>query len=114
MPRRTVKVCAQPGCPNLTPCELHAPQPWAGSRHKERTSSGWQQQRDARKILTKYRGICHVCGHPGATDVDHVIPVAEGGPDTLANKRPIHPTPCHRDKTLAEAQRARDRSRRVG
>ena len=37
----------------------------------------------------------------------HVIPLAEGGADTLDNLRPIHARPCHQRKTQAEAQRAR-------
>ncbi len=51
-------------------------------------------------------GICHVCRHPGATQVDHVVPVAQLGPDTPANKAPIH-VDCHNAKTQAEAAEAR-------
>lgn len=62
--------------------------------------------------MARYRGICHVCGKPGADQVDDVIPLAEGGPPTEANKRPIHAEPCHRLKTAAEAARARNRRNR--
>ena len=51
-------------------------------------------------------GACHWCGHKGATEVDHVVPLAEGGPDTEQNLAPIH-ADCHREKTAAEARRAR-------
>ncbi len=51
--------------------------------------------------------VCHVCGLPAADEVDHVIPLAEGGADDASNLRPIHALPCHRDKTQAEAQRMR-------
>lgn len=113
---RTPKVCSTPGCPNLTDgdprCATHTPQPWAGSTRRERVgTSGWQQQRDARRIMIRHRGICHVCGHPGADQVDHVIALAAGGTDTDTNKRPIHANPCHREKTEREAAAAR---RRVG
>lgn len=112
MPRPTVTVCRQPGCPELRPCPTpgHEPEPWAGSRRKERrASSGWQEQRDAKRILKRHNGICHVCGLQGADRVDHVIPLAEGGQDVDANKRPIHNEPCHRRKTADEAARGRGR-----
>lgn len=57
--------------------------------------------------MRKHGGICHVCGEAGANQVDHVIPLAQGGQDTLDNLRPIHATPCHRDKTQAEAKAGR-------
>lgn len=57
--------------------------------------------------MSMHEGICHVCGRPGSDEVDHVIPLSQGGADTIANKRPIHSTPCHEEKTQREAQRAR-------
>lgn len=101
-----------PGCPELQPCPTpgHERRAWADSRRREHiTASGWQQQRDNRRILRQHRYTCHVCGGFGAMTVDHVIPLAEGGSDTDDNKRPIHAVPCHRDKTAAEAARARSR-----
>ena len=108
------KVCSVPHCPNLQPCPDHAPKPWETSRRRERTISGSKQQARARRIIARHHGICHVCGKPGATAVDHVIPLSPladpagvGGPDTDDNLRPIHPDPCHREKTRAESERAR-------
>jgi 5-methylcytosine-specific restriction endonuclease McrA len=61
--------------------------------------------------MRRHGGICHVCGGGDSDQVDHVIPLEEGGPDTDENKRPIHAVPCHREKTAAEAARARARNR---
>lgn len=59
------------------------------------------------RILDRDMRICHVCHQPGADQVDHVIPVAEGGTDSDLNLAAIHGEPCHRRKTAAEAARAR-------
>lgn len=108
---KTLSTCAEPGCPELTDasyCDDHAPDPWQSSQRRERVGkSGWQQQRDAQRILKRDHGICHRCKKPGADQVDHVVPIAEGGADTDANKAAIHATPCHRDKTAEESARAR-------
>lgn len=88
--------------------------PWAGSGRRERVGkSGWQQAKDARRILEKHKGYCHWCGQPGADEVDHIVPTAEGGSDDDSNKAPIHSVPCHREKTQAEARSARERKSRV-
>lgn len=104
-----LKVCAHPDCPELTPrshCPAHAPKPWARSTPRS-TLSGSAQQKRAARILRAHDGICHICGLPGADEVDHVIPTAEGGADEDRNLRPIHSVPCHQNKTLQEAARAR-------
>lgn len=41
-----------------------------------------------------------------ATEVDHIIPVFEGGDDHPDNLQAVCP-PCHKQKTQDEAQRAR-------
>jgi hypothetical protein len=63
-------------------------------------------------VLEKYKNICHICGKkinlkisgkPGAPNwrkglqLDHVIPLMKGGPDTLENVRPSHGG-CNLDK----------------
>jgi 5-methylcytosine-specific restriction protein A len=60
--------------------------------------------------MDRDNAVCHVCGHGGADEVDHVVPLAEGGLDHVSNLAPIHKRPCHQTKTQAEAQRARSRT----
>jgi 5-methylcytosine-specific restriction endonuclease McrA len=94
-------------CGQTQPCPTHRKVAWQDSRRSERSAlSGWAQQRRAHAIL-EHDDTCHVCGRLGADQVDHVIPLAEGGADNRTNLAPIHAVPCHRDKTLDEASRAR-------
>ena len=84
------------------------------------------------RILREHGGVCHVCHHPGATQVDHVLNVAAwlrrrlpGDPDHPSNLAPIHGTPdgregacltcgeaCHFVKTQREANAGRRRKAR--
>jgi 5-methylcytosine-specific restriction endonuclease McrA len=60
-----------------------------------------------RAQIRRGRPPCHICGQPINYDlpylhplefvVDHVIPLALGGPDTLGNKAAAHRT-CNRTK----------------
>lgn len=54
--------------------------------------------RPARRLveltLETYGTTCRHCHHDGATSADHVVPRSAGGPDTVANLRPIHWHPC--------------------
>lgn len=69
-----------------------------------------------RKRDTQQRdhGICHICGHDGADQVDHKLAVAHGGTHDLDNLACIHggtcPTcgqRCHGNKTQREAAAGR-------
>lgn len=105
---RASKICSTVGCANLLPCAEHDQKPWATSSHnRNRTLSGSKEQARSRKILMRDRYVCHVCGGFGADEADHVIPLAEGGPDNEANLSAIHSKPCHARKTQDEAARAR-------
>lgn len=106
---KAAKVCPHHDCPLDQPCPEHTPKPWANAEHRrpDHTTNGWARQKRNAHILRRDHGICHVCGNPGATQVDHVIPEAEGGTSADSNLAPIHDEPCHRAKTAAEAARAR-------
>ena len=40
--------------------------------------------------LERYGNVCHLCGRPGATTSDHIIPRSLGGDDSIDNLRPAH------------------------
>lgn len=112
MPRRPPSPCGHTGCPNLRPCPDHQRKPWESSSRKSKlTVSGSAEQARAQRILERDRYRCHVCRGFGADQVDHVICLAEDGPDDETNLAAIHSTPCHRDKTRAERARALARAR---
>lgn len=74
---------------------------WDGSTRAKRLPPGWK--RTVRRILKRDHGICHVCGKPGADQVDHVN---AGDDHSDANLAAIHYVPCHRDKSSSEGGRA--------
>lgn len=77
---------------------------WSGTSARTRGRAGVKRRR---LLLRLHDGICHVCGLPGADEVDHVIPLARGGADSIENMRPIHAEPCHAEKTKLEAAAGR-------
>lgn len=60
-------------------------------------------------------GVCHICGGKIAVgegwDVEHVIPLAQGGEDEPANMRPAHRR-CHAGKTATDAANTAKAKRR--
>jgi hypothetical protein len=93
---------------------------------KRRTSADYINPHKAARIIAAHAGICHLCGHEQATQVDHVIPWAEWTHPTLSmhdasNLAPAHGAPCptcgrecHADKSKAEAARGSTRRAQRG
>ncbi len=61
--------------------------------------------RRRRLIQLRREPLCRICRAAGrlthATEVDHIIPLNAGGPDTFANYQSTCGT-CHRRKTVSE------------
>ena len=117
----TTRVCAKPGCPKMTTGDRFCPPhtPAAGWKVRPARSSGSRVRGEdwlklTRYITTRDRGLCHVCGRPGATEVDHVVPLwkfltglATGNPDAPSNLAAIHADTCHKGKTAQESVEAK-------
>lgn len=71
----------------------------------------WRRKREA--VLKRDGYLCQPCKRAGriteATEVDHVVNLAEGGTDDATNLQGIC-TECHKVKTQEEAQRGIQRS----
>ena len=109
MPRR---ICAEPGCPR--PARMPNPRGDEHARKVERERS--QRRRDEtgarvydlqrwrmtrRRVLFE-QPICAACDNALSVEVDHVVPLADGGdPFKRSNLAGIC-ADCHRMKTAAE------------
>jgi 5-methylcytosine-specific restriction enzyme A len=63
--------------------------------------------RERLEIFTRTSGVCHICGGRidgvrEAWEVEHIIPLAQGGDDHGDNLAPAH-VKCHRAKTSVDA-----------
>ena len=67
--------------------------------------------RTRRRILRRDRGTCYVCHSAGAKEVDHIVPVSQGGGEEDSNLAAIHGLPCHARKTAGEANAANPMAR---
>jgi len=69
-------------------------------------------KRQNRRILSRHRGVCHVCGQPGAGQVDQRHPpLTKADRTPTATSGPSHAKPCHETKTRAESVAARSSNR---
>ena len=94
------KVCKTVGC------TTHKREPWQSTRLQpvKRKAGRWLQQERAR-LFIKHNYTCAVCNQVTVELVrDHVIPLAEGGPDIESNTQPLC-IPCSDAKSEKEAQR---------
>jgi 5-methylcytosine-specific restriction protein A len=62
------------------------------------------------KVIERDGGLCYRCGLGDADQVDHVIPVSQGGDHEPGNLKAAHLS-CVRRKNAAEASKARRKHR---
>jgi len=84
---------------------------WTGSTHAPTNTQAWRILR--KQVIQRDDGYCQRCGTPGANQVDHIVPLAEGGTDALENLQLLC-EPCHRSKSAQEGVAARRRKRSGG
>ncbi|WP_420834280.1 HNH endonuclease [Streptomyces yunnanensis] len=98
-------VCIREGCTKPATregrCPGHQREPFRGSAWRTQRPAGWTSTR--RKVLIRDRGVCDLCGGTGATEVDHLVPLARGGSHDMSNLRSLHKE-CHRNKTQKESR----------
>lgn len=112
-----VHYCSQVGCTVLLPrgvsrCAVHARAPW-GSVQLPPRIRGRKLQRMRDQLFTM-QPLCVHCLGQGKTAVatirDHIIPLAEGGSDTVENTQPLCQE-CSDVKTQLEQLKGRSRAR---
>jgi 5-methylcytosine-specific restriction endonuclease McrA len=86
-------------------CEQHQRPAWFGSTRKQRLPKDWTTRRLV--VLKRDKGVCYICGEPGADTIDHVIP---GDDHSLHNLKAVHDKVaphCHRTKSSTEGHQAK-------
>lgn len=119
MPRRPLRPCRSKGCSEVHRnsngyCETHKSEAAAWVRKKEGiralTGRPWRRLRDRILERDKHLCQCEECKSEGritlAEEVDHIIPISQGGTDKESNLRAISKE-CHKKKTMRESLMAR-------
>lgn len=106
-----MKVCAKPGCPELsksTYCPAHTPAAWTGSTRRSRLPDDWNKRRA--RVFARDNHTCRACQGERCgnrnLECDHITP---GDNHSLDNLQTLGAVPCHTEKTSAEAAVARRR-----
>lgn len=92
--------------------------PW-GTNSNRIVPPDWKSRKA--RVLRRDQGVCWLCHHPGAEEVDHIVNVASGGGHEYGNLAAIHGRPCatcdrrcHIEKTAQESATARAAIRAKG
>lgn len=118
MPQAAARPCTHPGCGVLvrdgsSRCPKHPRAQWTKKPTATKRITGRKLQ-TVRADLFRRNPLCVECKRNGrvtlATQRDHIIPLAEGGPDDETNEQGLCDD-CHDAKSAAEATRGRSRAR---
>jgi len=113
MPMSAPRPCAVPGCPGITReryCEKHAAMPRQREYDRHRPNSAMRgfgrPWRRLREFILSRDPLCvnpfGIEGHVAlSTDVDHILPVAQGGTEEPSNLQGLCHS-CHSRKTATE------------
>ncbi|MCB2007567.1 MAG: HNH endonuclease, partial [Rhodoferax sp.] len=115
MPMAAPKPCTAPGCGVLvrdgsSRCSKHKVEAWVKKPTAAKRVTG-SKLRAMRASLFRRQPLCVHCEAQGrvvlATQRDHIIPLADGGPDDDTNVQGLC-VECHAVKSKAEAARGRN------
>jgi len=94
MPTAAARACSVPGCPSLVtrdhPCPTHVRPAWSGAGR-----GSTRRWRERRMWVLKANPFCAACRAEGravpepAVDVDHRVPLSQGGGDEYENLQPL-------------------------
>ncbi len=110
MPLLPKKPCLVPCCPNVRPCPKHEElrKPFASAPRRKTDEKGYTYGwKKIRRAFLEEHPWCVVCGLP-ATEVDHVVPLSQGGTRDDSNLR-SYCKPDHAAKTAADIRRRQRR-----
>lgn len=105
-----VRLCLEPRCPDLATyrgrCQRHARSKDRSTNRKGRRIYNTKRWAIIRRAVLNAEPFCRMCAERGvetlATEVDHIVPLANGGdPYSLANLQPLDHH-CHSVKTRKE------------
>jgi len=101
-----LKCCAEPGCPILHPqvgrCAAHARPAWVRRPGNGRRRYSYQHDKQS-KAMRKAGTLCSYCHAEPMYQLDHEIPISQGGQDIPTNRRPIGRR-CHVRKIAHESK----------
>jgi 5-methylcytosine-specific restriction endonuclease McrA len=105
MPRVCIR-CSRPAVPGRSRCQLHGGGDWVRvtPESKAHYDAAW---RELRARVLREEPNCRVCGAK-ATDVDHIVALADGGSNDRGNLRAL----CrkhHKEHTAAQNKARRER-----
>ncbi len=115
---RAARPCPAPGCPNLQPCAEHLS---SHRLHEDNRPTAHQRGygatwRKLRKMILAHHPLCvdpfgvHGMQVVPATDVDHIVPRADGGRDVESNLQALCHS-CHSRKTAEQTNFGRGADR---